>query len=562
MRAASLTLLFLLSVPATAADVEVSSRIDAVTVFTQGAEITRLGKARVEPGSHVLVIGDLPAGAIGSSIRVEGRATGKLDITSVDHRVVPLQRADQERLMGERRQIEAEIERLKDEKAVVNAAMQAAELQKTFVAKLTELPTHPAPGGGGLAAAPPDWAGVFNLIGARMQDAQRVVLGGQVTLRELDRRLSDLEKKLTGLNPRPESRTEVKIFVTAGAALEADVAVRYQVAAAGWQPLYDARLSAGARNVAPRLTLTRRATITQRTGENWTDIALTLSTARPAASTAAPVLPPLTVDYLSEPRPLPAAPPAPVARAPMPEMADGVAKTRALTATVKAEARKEDIAASERVANIDAGAFQAAFALKDRTSVPATGEAKRVLVEETHIEPALVVRTVPRLDPRAYIYAKVVLPRTAPYLAGPLALFRDQTFIGSGRLPQLAPGEEHEIGFGADDLVRVRYSVADEKRGESGLISSTRTDQRSYRITLKSLHERPIAFSVIDRMPASNNQEIKVELTGRTTPTKRDVEDRRGVLAWEDKLNADEERVIDFGYRVSWPAAKQIRFEN
>ena len=63
-------------------------------------------------------------------------------------------------------------------------------------------------------------------------------------------------------------------------------------------------------------------------------------------------------------------------------------------------------------------------------------------------------------------------------------------------------------------------------------------------------------------MPVSQNQDIKVELIGKTAPTKRDVNERRGVLSWEMRLEADEERTIDFGYRVSWPAAKALQYGN
>jgi hypothetical protein len=60
----------------------------------------------------------------------------------------------------------------------------------------------------------------------------------------------------------------------------------------------------------------------------------------------------------------------------------------------------------------------------------------------------------------------------------------------------------------------------------------------------------------------SQNADIKIELTGRTTPTKRDVDDKRGVLAWEMKLEPDEEKAVEFGYRVTWPSAKRIIYGN
>ena len=77
-------------------------------------------------------------------------------------------------------------------------------------------------------------------------------------------------------------------------------------------------------------------------------------------------------------------------------------------------------------------------------------------------------------------------------------------------------------------------------------------------MTIKNLHERQVAYQIQDQAPVANNQDIKVEIIAKPAPTKRDVEDKRGILAWEDKLNPDEEKAIEFGYKVSWPAAKSL----
>jgi uncharacterized protein (TIGR02231 family) len=111
-----------------------------------------------------------------------------------------------------------------------------------------------------------------------------------------------------------------------------------------------------------------------------------------------------------------------------------------------------------------------------------------------------------------------------------------------------------------DDSIRVKHAVAEDKRGETGIISTSKTDIRSYRITVKNLHQRSIQVSVLDQIPVSQNADIAVELTGKTAPTKRDVDSKRGVLAWELKLEPAEERTIEFGYRATWPAAKKVTY--
>lgn len=543
---------------AEAADIKGTSRIDTVTVYPSGAEVARVGKVRLDAGDHTILFTDLPARAIAGSIRIEGKATGRLEIGSVDNRRTFVSRTDDAIAASERKRIEDAIEKLKDGRLALQATIAAAEAQKTLIANLAQLPTRPPSATGG-AVMQPDWGQIFGLIGQRFAEAQKVILDTQIQIRDTDRQIKDLEGKLASLAPAQEERTEVKVFVTAATALEADIVIRYQVASASWTPFYDARLTTGTKTEAPTLQLVRRALIRQRSGESWDEVALALSTARPGAGTAAPELQTVTIDYEAEAPPRPSAP---VASAPRSTLRDGAARGRADSDEREHKAASESVAAEEQSAKVEAAAFQAIYSIAGRVTVPTTGEMKRVQIDETQLEPTLTVRTAPKREQKAYLYAKATTARGTPILPGQVSLFRDATFVGTGKLPLLAPGEEHELGFGVDDTVRVRHTIAEEKRAESGIITSSMTDTRNYRLTVKNLHERPIPVTVLDQIPVSQNADIKIELLGKSAPTRRDVDNKRGVLAWDAKLEPGEEKVIEFGYRVTWPSAKRIVFSN
>ncbi|MGE0699881.1 MAG: mucoidy inhibitor MuiA family protein [Hyphomicrobiaceae bacterium] len=545
---------------AEAADIGTASRISAVTVFPTGAEVIRLAKVKVPAGEHTVVIDHLPPTAVPGSVRVEGKATGRLDIGSVDTRRILVPFGDPVQQASERRRIEGEIEKLRDEQARIEAEVKAADAQKTLINKLTELPTvPPAPSVPGTSPSV-DWSQLFTLIGTKLAEAERAQLAAQVKLREVGRAIADLEKKLASLAPGQQQRTEVKVFVNAGGDLDADLTIRYQVGNANWVPYYDARLATGSKSAPPKLTLVRRASIQQRSGEDWVDVAVELSTTRPGTGTAAPELYPMSVDYVPDtPPPRPMMAPAPMAGATRSmKRADADEAERAAPMAMAPAPQLE--AAREIAATVEAAAFQAIFKVPGKLTVPGNGEQKRVQLDTAEVDPTLVVRTTPRIEPKAYLYAKLVTPKVTPYLPGQVSLFRDGTFVGNGRLPQLTPGEEHELGFGPDDSVRVRHALIEEKRGESGIISSSKSDVRNYRITVKNAHAQPVQLTIMDQIPVSQHQDIKVELIAKQPPSRRDIDDKRGVLAWDQTLAADEERTLDFGYRVTWPAAKKIQY--
>lgn len=558
----------LLAGSAHAAEITAQSKIDAVTVFPSGAEVTRIGRVKIERGDHVIVFNDVPAQAAANSIRVTGQGTGKLQIGSVDSRRLFVPRTDEEAVASERRKVEDELEKLRDERAGLDGIVLAAETQKSLIANLAQLPVRPAPAPAPSAAsgATEDWTRILSIIGTGTADAIRAAQDAQLKMRELDHKIEDLEKKLASLAPAREERTEVKVYVSAADALEADVSVQYQVPGASWAALYDARLETGSKEAAPKLEITRRAAISQSSGESWDDVTVILSTTRPTAGASAPELFPMTVDYLPEAKPQSMARGG-IASEEMRYRQLGNAASEqdamaadAVAAPAPPPAASPIVLAQDRSAVSVAAPFQALFAVPGRLSIPTTGEAKRVQLSVDILEPQLAVRTVPRDDAKAYLYAKLTVPaKASAMLPGNVSLFRDGTFVGNGGLPVLSAGEEHELGFGVDDSVRVRHAIVEDKRGQAGLISSSKTDTRSYRVTIKNLHQRPIDLTVYDQIPSSQNQDIKVERTGQS-PTRENIDDKRGVLTWESKLAAEEEKVLEYGYRVTWPAAKAIEY--
>jgi uncharacterized protein (TIGR02231 family) len=531
---------------ALAADAAAPSKIEAVTVFPSGAEVTRTLKVKLSAGEHTLLVSDITGEAIPASIRIEAQATDKLEIGSVDARHINLSSTDPAVAQSARKRIEDQMQGLRDARAAQDDAIKAAEGQQAFLDNLEKLPE--AQNTGNAAVPPGHWREMFGVIGTSRAEALKTIADARLKQRDIDRSLGDLQKELDAAGGKSESRTEVRIFVSAAAPLEASLNLRYGVRTASWNPFYDARLTTGENGAASTLALTRRASIQQKTGEDWDEVALSLSATRPGANTAAPELRMLGVEY--DTTALPAG--------------------RTATAEERPEAAKAgDILSGmqykvrEKSAQANIAAFQAVYNIPGRTTIKTTNEAKRLHLGAETVEPRLFVRSVPRLDDTAYLYARITAPKTSsPILAGQVSLFRDGVFAGLGKFPQLSPGEEHELGFGADDRVKVKRVVLEQKSGETGTFTTSFVDERRYAIVVKNLHSRPVQLQVIDRAPVATHRDIKVDFTmdKGPQPSVKDVNDRRGTYLWEMQAAPDEEKQIVFSYRVTAPAGKRLLY--
>jgi uncharacterized protein (TIGR02231 family) len=217
---------------------------------------------------------------------------------------------------------------------------------------------------------------------------------------------------------------------------------------------------------------------------------------------------------------------------------------------------------AQKTATTVTTAFQALYQIADRQSIKSGVGDKRVQIDSKVFEPTLAVRAVPKHDEHAYLYAKLKLDDDTFLLPGTASLFRDGVFVGRGELPQKAGGEDHELGFGADDKVRIKFANLGRKAGEIGLISTSKTDTQKFKITVKNLHVAAIPVRVLDQLPVSANDEIKVAmLPGATIPTARDIEDKKGLVAWDMTLEPGKSQDIAFEYEVSWPNGKAVTYQ-
>src|ERR1700692_4127114 len=111
---------------AKAANVEATSAVDAVTVYPDGASVTRAIAVELPGGDNTLVIKDFPLTLDPSSLRVEGEAGAKLTIGAIDTR--PPRAAPPVDLP----ELDKRIEALKDERANFEGAIGSATARRKF----------------------------------------------------------------------------------------------------------------------------------------------------------------------------------------------------------------------------------------------------------------------------------------------------------------------------------------------------------------------------------------------------------------------------------------------
>ncbi|NOJ42273.1 mucoidy inhibitor MuiA family protein [Bradyrhizobium australiense] len=529
------------AMPARAADMDASSAVDTVIVYPDGASVTRLVTLDLPAGENSAVLKDFPLTLDPTSLRVEGEAGAKLTIGAIDAK--PPRAAPPVNLP----ELDKRIEALKDERVNLQGAIDAATARRKFAERFAD--TAPAGiGGKGEARPISEWRAAFAAVGEEVASTEAAIRDAERKQRDLDREIARLEQDKA---QKPPSKLEVRIELAAAAATKATLRVTYAVRSARWTPLYDIRLDTGAKDRKPALELVRRAEITQATGEDWSNVALSVSTVRTARGGSAPELNSLIVQYPQLPRP-------------QASVSGAMDSNRMLLRAAPAPASKmaESVAerAEEQQAMADVSGFQVVFKIPGRVSLGASEGAKSLRVSSATIAPDLAVRAVPVKDPTAFLEASFKQNEDAPLLPGRASIYRDGVFVGRGQMAAAAKDETVRLGFGADDKIKIERAVLKRNEGSAGLIVTTsKTDERAFKTTVRNGHDFPLRIAIEDQLPVSENEEIQVEMLSSTTPpTASNVRDRRGVLEWAFEAKPGEVRDINFTWRMRWPKDKGV----
>lgn len=580
--AAAIALSVALAAPIAAADdIQAASTPTAALIYPIGATVTRAAEFIAPAGRHDVIVGDLPLDLAPETLRVSGvdAAGGAFRILGLSHRVL---RPRVEPTSGpERQALLDSLEALEWDARAADDAVSEAQARIDYVADFRAATVARGPdfrvpdpstrgGDAGLFSASDRWREAWSALSAESAAARNALRAAQRRRAELADEIAKLRDALDQAGPPAPPRGVLTISLRAETAIEAGaLTISYLTRSARWAPLYDLQLTTqDVEDVGVRgdLAIARRASVAQTTGEDWRNVTVSLSTARPSGRLEArkPTPPQATL----------APPPGAAVRRAAPTSVGAAPRAEALGGALLSDSaggapERSTIPAAEPAPALAAAATEAAaaarnlgavviFDIAETANVAGDGERTQVLIAEETAEVDLEVRATPSQDPAAYLYA-ILRNKGAPLLPGAATLRLDGAFIGQVELPFTATGDEAAAPFGPLDDIVVTHTVKTKTTGEEGIFTTSNREESRFELTARNLGSAPRRMRLFDATPFTETEEITIELVGSPRPTDRDVDGRRGALEWAFTLDPDEETRIGFGFDLSWPEGRDLR---
>ena len=534
---------------------QLNSKVREVTVFSDRARVTRSAVADVSQSAVVYSIAKLPGWVDDGSVRVALLPADAGRITDVRVERDYLARPDddaQTRAEGEVRAIAAEIAAIDDELAILAAQAEQIEGIKAF--SLEKLSAESAV----RTIEVQSYGEVVNFISESLRETARARRAAMAERARLAPELAAKQRRLAELNALTQlEQTTVLVTVVGQRSTSATLEVTYLLPGATWEPTHELRVSADQADTAE---LTSFAVVTQTSGEDWEGATLSFATQSSERAVRIPQLEALT-------------------------LGDTQTATRIVQRQISSFHRaRQAFVGQNRLWNqvhvqsssrthsqqvydsnfqylnvVQAKTVQIFESLQRRgtsahfksdgpRTVRSDGHSVRVPIGRATLSGAQRIVAAPEQSLNAARVLEMSNSGAQALLPGKVALYQDGAFLGMTDVNFIAEGERFSLFLGVADRIKLSRRL---DRTHSSIARRSRTRmQVAFVVTVENLGAAPTSLTLADRVPVSQNREIKVDqidITGDAKP------DSKGLLSWSITLAPGEKRSFRVAYRVEYP---------
>jgi len=505
--------------------IAVNSRVDSVVLYSDRVMVSRIADVSLDHSTE-LSFDDLPGALDDISVRIkaEGLRVGEVQVKKgyIDkpHPIVKRLEDSLKVLQISTRQFADEISVLHEkEKFLQSIAVGGPEL----VSK--EILTG--------KVAPESWRQglrfmVDELIATkkRLAEIDRLRLELEKTVNAVTRELNDIKstvgnRKSTVFDCHPDSPGNYRINIS------------YAIRGANWRTYYEVRANPSIK----KIDLTYFSKIYQRTNEDWENVRLVLSTAKPGIGGTHPE--------------------------PLPWFINSRAK-RAEALYYQPTAVAEEAVAVKGVTAVAAvvtppveAGVSVWYPLPGRYTVRSGEPEKKIRLVEREFEGDFNYFVIPRVVQFAYLTGELQNKSDYLLLSGEASTYVGDDFTGRVEMPTIAPDESTKVTFGVDEKVRVVRDLKKSKVSQGGLFGSKTKHEFVYENSVKNFHDKEIECTIVDQIPVARDPELKVgSIKLEPKPTEEDKD--LGIYYWRVPIAAGGEYRIKVSFTVEAPAGREI----
>jgi len=510
---------------------DVSSGIKEVTVFLQGAQVTREAKLNVTRGTSTLSFRELPVNIDPQSIQARGE--GNFVILSLLHQVNYL--AGARRTAGVQA-LQDTLKQVEDRLAQVNGRQSVMKSEEELLAANRNL------GGSNRTITMAELKLAADFYRARLTEIKKEQIRLSAEAGQLTQKIEKIKNQLNTQNAvlnKPTS--EILVNISAPENSVATLRISYTVYDAGWFPVYDIR----AKDVQNPVELYYNAKVYQNTGEDWENVSIRLSTANPRQRGEKPVLNPWFIDFEQY---IPF-----VSR----DQSQSAVKMKSAVADEAMEMVEEAppvAATAASFTDVSENQTNLEFNIRVPYDIPSDNKQYTLNIQENKLPAVYEYYCAPKLDREAFLIARITGWEDLNLLSGEINLFFEGTYVGKSTLNIRNTSDTLDLSLGRDKGIIVsREKLKDFT--EQRTIGTNIRETRTWEISVRNTKKQSLNLRLEDLFPVSMNKDILLESQEYSGGT---YDKETGRVNWKIILGPSEEKKFRLSFAIKYPKDKKV----
>jgi len=518
----------------------IPSRITEVTLFSGEALVKRGATATVQKGLQEFLI-EVEAFSMDKD-SVSAKVFGAGEVYGVQFKEVAVQESPQDKI----RDLEQKIKDLKHSSRVLSDQRDVLSKKEKFLESLLafaemqvskDIQTH--------FPKIEDLNKTLDFLGSQIEKIHKGRQALDLKLEAIDEQRKMLERELESLG---RDYKKVRKFLEIVFNSSRDQTITFETSYisrnAGWEPLYKVAVPPSLNTI----DLTMFARIRQKTGEDWTNVAVSLSNVIPLRGVTPPEPSPWTLDiprYKTSAR---------IGAGPM-------VMEKALQAPA-ADSIEEGVSephpegeAAIAVARMKELPFSFEYEIPRRMTIESRDKETMLPLFDRNLKGECFHYVVPQRSPLTFLVCEAKADKEL--LSGPLNVYFSGRYVGKTYLMEKKAGEAFRVNLGADREVKVSRVKLRDKVKETffgNIERDTIVREFAYKLTQENLKNNPVQILLLDSIPISRTDKIKVkDIKMNPEPTERNYRDREGVMLWNNRLEPGENSEVTIEFVVTYP---------
>ncbi len=516
------------------------SKIESVTVYLNGAQIQRSAASSIFSGTTELIFNDLSPDINKNSIQISGLKDAS--ILSINYSIDYL----------EKKTNSLEVKKLKEQLELLLAKknkhdnlllglaheLKVLENNQQINSKETQLSLDRV-------------QQISTYYRTRTTEINDKRFSINKSIKWINKEVSNLHKELRKVQGDAKTqRGQIKLKIDAPRAANLSLLITYNIRNAGWYPLYDIK----AIDTQKPLNITYKANVYQQTGSDWKDVKIVLSTGDPSTNNSKPILNPRYLNFVyNKPE-----------NKRLQQAKSAQFKTEVAKMKMKEDSLEEEIAAvdltprvyNNTVTEKQEGITNTSFQITKKYTINSNEEVTIIEIDNFEMPADYEHYAAPELNEDVFLTAKLGNWEQYNLLPGEANMYFEGSYAGKTQIDPQATTENLLVSLGVDPGIVVKRKQLDNFKSKS-FIGTTKIVDRGYEITIKNNKSVAIKLVLEDRIPVTQNKEIKIE-DFKIGNAKYNT--KKGILQWDLEIPSKGSEKKQFSYRVKYPKNQRINF--